>query len=416
MRYLAALVMLFVPLTSCSMDFPWTNKEPQPLAQPLPVDDKPKRLAIGSTSVVGVKADGTVWSWGVGFHGELGKGQAYMQEPIPKQISNMTDFIEVAAGAGHFLALREDGTVWSWGDNRYGQLGYETEPEMSPNPVMGFTGQNYSIKPKEIEGLNNIKSIAAGINFSVALDRNGNIYSFGNNESGALGLGYVDKPKFGTKSRNVKPIFIGNIPNAAKIYSSHISAVVTYNKEAWVFGQIGSYLRQDYEVVSKPIKIKGLNHISSLGLSNNGIYFLMENGFIYASGIIAGKRQLNQPEMLNKPTKINNLEPIILLSDKGEAGLDANGKIWLWGGVASFYKVFIDSPTYPQQKIKLDNIVDFGNNFAFLSDGSVHFWGGYYGGIRGVNNINDYKDSLKNIHGIDFERAKNPERSLWTWK
>ena len=200
MRYLAALVMLFVPLTSCSMDFPWTNKEPQPLAQPLPVDDKPKRLAIGYSTVVGVKADGTVWSWGMSHIGESGNGKADMLQATPTQIPDMTQFMEVATGGRHYLALRKDGTVWSWGDNECGQLGYETEPEMSSNPVMGLTGDNYSSTPKKIKELKEVISVAAGVGHSVALTKSGDVYTFGCNGGGQLGLGYVDETKNNKKS------------------------------------------------------------------------------------------------------------------------------------------------------------------------------------------------------------------------
>ena len=108
MRYLAALVMSLVPLTSCSMDFPWTNNEPQPLAQPLAINTQPKRLAlVGHSFAIGVKEDGTVWSWGYGM---LGMGN-FENRPTPQAIPNMIDFVEVAVGHKHVLALRKDGTV-----------------------------------------------------------------------------------------------------------------------------------------------------------------------------------------------------------------------------------------------------------------------------------------------------------------
>lgn len=56
--------LVFIPLTSCSMDFPWTDKEPIPFEQPLPINTQPKRLALGYSFAIGVKEDGTVWSWG----------------------------------------------------------------------------------------------------------------------------------------------------------------------------------------------------------------------------------------------------------------------------------------------------------------------------------------------------------------
>ena len=175
MRYLAALVMSLVPLTSCSMDFPWTNNEPQPLAQPLAINTQPKRLAlVGHSFAIGVKEDGTVWSWGYGM---LGMGN-FENRPTPQAIPNMTDFVEVAVGSKHVLALRKDGTVWSWGDNKKGQLGYKADGLPYGDPAnLKYDQQQRT--PKQIPDLKDVVSIAAGRNYSLALDKQGKVWGWG---------------------------------------------------------------------------------------------------------------------------------------------------------------------------------------------------------------------------------------------
>jgi alpha-tubulin suppressor-like RCC1 family protein len=98
MRYLAYLA-LSLSLASCSIvsstpvlnDVLASKGDTRPFETPLPVNTQPKRLALGSSFAIGVKEDGTVWSWGYGMLG-LGK---FENRPTPQAIPNMTDFVSV---------------------------------------------------------------------------------------------------------------------------------------------------------------------------------------------------------------------------------------------------------------------------------------------------------------------------------
>ncbi len=85
---------------------------------------------------------------------------------------------QIAAGVGHSLALLDDGTVWAWGDNRFGQLGDGTLIERSaPVRALGFSGP--------------VRAIAAGDNHSVALQENGRVYTWGANDRRQLGVSHT---------------------------------------------------------------------------------------------------------------------------------------------------------------------------------------------------------------------------------
>ena len=160
MRYLAYLA-LSLSLASCSYLLPSTTPnlggllvdrgDTRPFEKPLPINTQPKRLALGTDFAIGVKEDGTVWSWGSGSKGELGMGKKG-NRAIPQAIPNMTNFVEVAVGSSHVLALRKDGTVWSWGNNEKGALGYKEEgvPWGIP-PKIYF--DPYQLTPKQIPDL-----------------------------------------------------------------------------------------------------------------------------------------------------------------------------------------------------------------------------------------------------------------------
>jgi hypothetical protein len=82
---------------------------------------------------VALKSDGTVWTWGENGKGQLGD-KTTTQRLTPVQVSGLSGVTAVAAGFAHTLALKLDGTVWAWGGNGKGQLGDDTTTDR-PTPV-----------------------------------------------------------------------------------------------------------------------------------------------------------------------------------------------------------------------------------------------------------------------------------------
>lgn len=76
----------------------------------------------------------------------------------PTQITGIADFVEVAAGSNHILALRKDGTVWSWGENKQGQLGYK-EDGYAEAATSQYKAVYYScqLTPKQIPDLKDVE-------------------------------------------------------------------------------------------------------------------------------------------------------------------------------------------------------------------------------------------------------------------
>src|SRR6266436_3024673 len=81
-----------------------------------------RRVAAGVNHSLTLKEDGTLWSWGSNNYGQLGIGST-VDQWFPAQVSSMSNVAAAAAGTSHSLAAKADGTVWAWGYNAYGQLG-----------------------------------------------------------------------------------------------------------------------------------------------------------------------------------------------------------------------------------------------------------------------------------------------------
>lgn len=132
-------------------------------------------ISAGGWHSVALKSDSTVWTWGWNMDGQLGDGTT-TDKIIPSQVTGLTRVTQIAAGTYHVLALKSDGTVWAWGDNLYGQIGNGTNGADVTTPV-------------QVQGLNNVVKIAAGRFFSLAVKSDGSVWTWGQNLYGQLGDG-----------------------------------------------------------------------------------------------------------------------------------------------------------------------------------------------------------------------------------
>ncbi len=143
-------------------------------------------VSAGGGFSVALKSDGTLWAWGGNCYGQLGDGtsdNSYtpIQVQGPDGVGFINDIITVNTGRRHTIAVKSDGTVWTWGYNYDGQLGDgETDDSYTPVQVKGPGGVGF---------LGNIVEVAAEKYHSFAMDSDGNIWAWGYNSSGRLGDG-----------------------------------------------------------------------------------------------------------------------------------------------------------------------------------------------------------------------------------
>jgi alpha-tubulin suppressor-like RCC1 family protein len=140
-------------------------------------------LAEGPDSAFAVTRNGELYAWGSNTCGQLGTGIDLASHQYPQLVLGIAGVRRIACGpeemASFTLALCDDGSVWSWGDNTTGQL--------------GRTGQ--ADVPGAVPGLEQVVKVVAGAHYGMALDRNGDLWGWGSNNTGHFGTGdYEDLP------------------------------------------------------------------------------------------------------------------------------------------------------------------------------------------------------------------------------
>jgi len=183
----------------------------------LPAGPRTPIVSLGATHGLILASDGSLWSWGTDFLGwpVLGLGNINTQANLCR-IGNDTNWISVAAGTSHNLAVKADGTLWAWGEDIRGQLGDGKKTKFQNQPVPSAPGNDW-------------KEAAPGGTHTIALKNDGTLWSWGNNWAGQLGVG--------DSKDSVVPAQIGADHNWVRVWAGMLqNAALKSDGSLWVWG------------------------------------------------------------------------------------------------------------------------------------------------------------------------------------
>ncbi len=252
-------------------------------------------VSIGENHTAVVKKDGTVLSWGLNSSGQLGNGNNTNQSKatyvIDEHGNRLTDIVKVACGTNFTLALRKDGTVWAWGNNKYGQLGNNT-----------FKNSNVAVQVKDTTGkgyLRDVADISASEINGAILTHTKEVYVWGYNYQGEVGNGTTSRGGDGSGNSKGLPVK-SSIENVEKVICNRRNVyAITEDKKlyAWGYngyGQLGigvastssssgSYQRTTPVVVKLDANTE-LTNVVDVSASQYTTYALLRDGTVYGWG------------------------------------------------------------------------------------------------------------------------------------
>jgi len=225
-------------------------------------------VAAGDHHSLALLADGSVWAWGGNDCGQLGYGRAKDSvTPILVQ-PLMATVIAVSAGSYHNIALLANGTVWCWGCNAHGQLGNSSTVDCSsPRPVLSL-------------GSDTIK-ICCGALHNLAMKADGSVWAWGWNDRGQLGNGSSI-----SKTAPIQVRALGAKVTAFAGGYSH-SLAVKENGSVWAWGSNSNgQLGDDSRIDSAwPVSVRGLGlEAKSVAAGESHSVALQVDGTVWAWG------------------------------------------------------------------------------------------------------------------------------------
>jgi len=138
------------------------------------------KISAGGAHCLALRSDGTIWAWGNNSNGQLGVDPTSTPSTaLPVRVGNENSWIGIEAGNGFSLGLKFDGSLWAWGNNSMGQLGDGTTLNQFLAVRVGGTAFFCS-------------QFAAGGNHALAIRSNGTLWSWGANDFGQLGNGTIN--------------------------------------------------------------------------------------------------------------------------------------------------------------------------------------------------------------------------------
>lgn len=327
--------------------------------------------------------DGSVKTVGYNATGHLGDNtQTDRLTPVqvlgPSAVGFLQNAVATAGGYYHTLALKTDGTVWAWGDNTYGQLGNNNQGSIQKTPVQVVTSSG---------ALNNVVAIAADAYHNIALKADGTVWTWGGNSDGQLGLGAVGTTYVATQIGSlsgVKAIAVGPAHAMALLASGQLKA--WGRNTGYELGDTTATSRNAPVSVSSISGVKQISlgeyHSSALK-SDGSVWVWGQNSFGQLALGYYGGAGLSSPGQVASFT----LAATVLSHGFTQHCLKANGTVWNWGDNAfgAFGNGTTASTYTPSLNTQVSNLRQLAGGYAetfFISRGALKATGAnFYGEI-----------------------------------
>lgn len=388
-------------------------------AYPVPVTGLPAKIKAISAGVqhgLALADDGSVWHWGLIWQTTATDAAAQsVVSPRASRVAGLPPIQAIGAGQAHSLALANDGSVWSWGDNAFGQLG-------------SGSGSAAVAMPQSLPFAERITAISSAAFSNLVLDAKGQVWAWGMGGWGALGDGTdLDRPA---------PVRVVGLPAVQQVVAGNLASLaLAQDGSVWMWGNndYGSFAASGLASQWLPANMPHLRGYRDFALGENQVLARHPDGSLRAWGYNAqGELGVGDTQQHQTPTPV--LLP--LTAQRWAVGLshslaqDRNGQLWAWGSNGSGQLGFVSdvNRNTPQALAGLTALqaVSAGayHALALRADGTLLAWG--------LNNNGELGDGSRRnaltpqpvpglsgvqqaAAGSEYSLALDQHGQVWSW-
>lgn len=279
-------------------------------------------VAYGQDATLAVRSDGRVYAWGQSI-GSSRLGNASRNDVnTPQLVEGISDVIQVASGISYSMALKSDGTVWTWG-----KMYWESED-----------GTKHI--PKQVAGLTDVVQIVAGYRTPYAIKSDGTLWAWGSNDYGQVGNG--------DRTSVTAPVQV--LTNVKKVVSHEFSTLALKNDgTVWGWGKTdygqtgyGNSSGSILTYATSPHKFGTLNtgedaqihDVIDIAISSRSSLVVRSDGSVWGAGTSSSGTLADAKENTNpRPVLVNNSLNIknIYMGSYHAVAIDHDGNVWGWG-------------------------------------------------------------------------------------
>lgn len=304
-------------------------------------------VSASATHCLAVSSDGTVWAWGENTYGQLGYGgNDPMQNPV--MVSNLENVVKAEAGNHYSIALKEDGTVWAWGENYYGTLGNGTYEDCW--------------EPVQINDLSDISDISVADSHTLALRKDGTVWAWGIGKEGQLGINLFP-------FQCASPVQVHYLENVTAISANAQSSMaLKEDGTVWIWGRAIEEQEDDYRS-RLPRMAEGMDKFDFISLGDGYAAAWSKAGNLSVWGMELERNGLDLTGLISPEMEENILK---VVADNGQITVvDKQNEVWrcVLDGHAAFVKIR-----------ELAGTMDIAYNaigcLALKKDGTIVQWDG----------------------------------------
>eukprot|EP00439_Symbiodinium_sp_Y106_P083791 s477_g24.t1 len=347
-------------------------------------------LAAGDLHTVVVSKSGQIWAAGYNQHGQLGTGGTVEQHAFVHVAVDGKKIMAVAAGGVHTAAITESGELWTWGNNWCGQVGVVLPMELHVPVKVSVNGQK-------------IVAVAAGEVHTAAITDSGELWTWGPNKPGDVCIGGASVSGHVPVNVNVndQPIV------AVAAGRRHIVAI-TDSGELWTWGQNGDGQLGVGDTAHRhaPVKVSvNGQKIVAVAAGHLHTAAITDSGELWTWGYNGhGQLGVGDTQERHAPVKVSmNGQKIVAVAARGRhsAAITEAGDLWTWGRPAEcpdvdstthYFPVKVSVPT----GLKIVAVaIGLRHIAAITHSGELWTWGCNFQGELGVGDTANRHSPVK---------------------